>query len=265
MKKFISLLSVFLFISLSSCEIKLEKYMSYLNEDKYEILGEDGFTFTDKIENINLDWVKGTIKIVKRSEEGVFIDETIKGEQKEDYITRFWLDGTTLNIKYCKSNTSMPTSVRKSITLYVNENINLDEFELNNVSSNIEINGIKSDNIEINNVSGNVEITKAETKEIEYNGVSGNFTCMLTQLTSEVEINQVSGNSIVSLPSTTAGFKVSFNSVSGKIDYEDFPNAAKYTNDVVYLDGKYLIVNANTTSGNISISKYNSEEPVIER
>lgn len=266
MRKIICIICSFFLFFLSSCDIKLEKYGIYLNEEKYEILSDNGIEVNESIEEIELDWVKGNIKIIESNNyENIFITETIKGNIKEDYKTRFLVLGSTLSIKYCKSNTSIASNIRKSITIYVNPKITLTDFEIKNVSSSVEINEINSDELDIDNVSGSVKINKIDVNKIEYNGVSGSLTCVLNQLTNEVSINQVSGSSIVSIPSSTGGFKVDYESVSGTVNYDDFKEAIKYENEIIYLDRTYLNIDVESVSGTLYISKYNSEESIIKR
>lgn len=260
--------AIFLFFafSLIGCDLKLEKYTFYENEDRYELIENNGMNYADNIKNINLDWVNGNVKIIKsNTHEGISINETIKGNSKDEFFGRTCIENETLIIKYCKSNISIPTNIRKYLTISINSEIQLDTITINNVSSSLEINELKCNILDINNISGSVNISKVNTPTINFNGISGSFVAILSQITNSITINQVSASSIVSLPSTTGGFKISFSSISGSCSYDDFTEATKFEDEIIYKDRSYLSINVSTTSGKLSVSRYNSDENIIER
>lgn len=262
MKKNLKLIIIcFITFLLSSCKI-MNKYDAYKNANSYHIINENGELYNDLISDIKIDWVSGKIIIEETTKySGVTIFESYKEKYDDEYLCHIYHKKNNLDIKYCASNITIPTNIEKTLYIYIPENRNLDELEINSISADINIHSVHITKLTIDNISGNIQLNNTNAEEIKYDGISGNFTCLLSQNTTNLKVDQISGNSILSFPQMHKGFTLCYDTISGELssDYSLNINEDEYT----YLDELYLKIEVDSISGNlILIKNQNNSEPV---
>ena len=60
-----------------------------------------------KIENIEVDWQSGSVSIASHSESTFLLSEKTGDGISDDFRVHWWLEGTTLHVKYAASGASM--------------------------------------------------------------------------------------------------------------------------------------------------------------
>ena len=259
-------LKVFFLISflllLPSCTI-LNKTVRYSNVDNYHSLPTNGEFYDDSIKKIDLRWAKGDINIVSTKEySSITLFEKTNGSFSTKYLTHVWHDNDYLRVRFCKSGVSFPNRYSKSLSLFIPENMLLDELEIDCEACNVTINDVNFFSININNMSGNYQIVDTFTERFVYQGKSGNLSYKIGHETKYIKVNQMSGNTILSLPKNALGFTMYYANTTGKLnsDYECEISQNKY----IYQDPAYYVINFKAASGSLTLANYESEiEPII--
>lgn len=257
--KFKILILSFLLFLFSSCTVNiLNKYKSYSQSNKYHVLDSAGEEVIDEFNNIELDWVSGKVTIESTNQySNVFLKETTNMINQDEFLSHIFVEDETLKIKYAASGASIPAGYSKELIIYIPENKEIEEFQFNNVSSNIDFNNVSIEDLELNNVSGNVNINNSSFNTFEFSSVSGNLIMTTNNIPKKIEINQVSGSTIVSLNPEIKGFTVNFDTISGKF-FTDF-DMQYINNKYMYMDYSVLEIKVTSESGNVTITKTYSQ------
>ena len=243
-----------LLLSLVSCNTSLfNKYASYENASKYAPIEDIGNAY-ENVNTIDLDWVKGNINIyISKEYKWISVFEKTSDIIKDEFKCHLYQDRNTLNIKYCKSNISIPNEYAKTLEIYIPDTVDLSLININDVSSSITIDGIYCENLDIESVNGLTNLKNLHSKNIEFDGVNGDINIALSNYTKNLDINNVNGNSVISLPEINLGFLVEFSSVLGKFN-SDF-ECLKQGDEYVYLSEENLKIEFDSVNGNFTIVK----------
>lgn len=276
---------------LGGCKANLFGKISckYDNSDKYTM---GGAALTGTVESIEIEWIDGSITIASHDDDTVEFGENSKKDLDSDSTMYYWLDGTTLHLKYCRSGNWKFNNLDKELTVYIPKDlVSLKDVEINGVSSEITMESFDTeiDNLAINSVSGKVSVEDIDiTEAAEINTTSGKVDVGFTGSMTELNINTVSGAVEVSVGETddaeinTTSGKVKFvtdsvpdtleiNTISGKVELyvsesSDFSLeystvSGSFSSDIDYSrkNDKYIYgdgtnkVEVNTTSGSAKV------------
>lgn len=269
-------LSVFILIFalctalLSGCMITFPSFTSfhYDDADKYT---PGGASITDTVSRIEVEWVSGEVNVATHSDKDVTFFEESSTLLKDSTSLYYWLEGTTLHIKFCRSGIRSLNNLKKDLTLLIPEELSLREIEVESVSGGISISGIDADEIKaeavsggisldscasgevnVETVSGNAEISSVEGYSFDIETVSGAVSFSSGSAPRELDIETVSGQIVLYLPEDS-DFTMDFDTVSGA-----FSSELEYKND-----GKRYIFgmgmgdySIDTTSGNVEIKTF---------
>ena len=171
MKKTIAAVAVLLVaaVLMSSCSlfINTDIHMEiYANEDKYSI-GDFEYDAAD-IKSVDIEWICGNVTIIPTMNEKLSVKENADNID-DDLKMRYFIDGSTLRIKFCKSGLrrTMTESAKKALTVEIPDNISL---KVNTVSSDVSfgasgqtLHSLRLDftykKIEIETVSGKIDFS----------------------------------------------------------------------------------------------------------
>lgn len=243
---------------------KLWTDVEYNNEESYTIgSGEIAETISD----ININWADDALTVAYYEGTSIKIEESADKEITEDLTLRYLVDGGKLTVQFAangrhdirglnkKLNVLIPTGVYlnsltlKNVAGEINTQVNAETVKANNTSGNTIIGG-NVVNVDTTTVSGKTTISQATPTTIIVKSGTGAVDVTIKGAFGLV-INTVSGNVNITLPDTF-GFKLTFNTTSGKLDSElDLtPNGMEYTR----LEGGAIFM-VNTVTGNVNISK----------
>jgi hypothetical protein len=194
------------------------------------------------VREIKIDWVAGSIDIRVGTGDDVVFYETANRTLTDAQKMRYSLSTSgVLQISFREDienifnwfsvDSSMPS---KALVIEVPAALagQLDELDIDNVSSRIEINSVYGDKTQINSVSGAITCVDVTCDELTLSSTSGSITCenctadklRLNNVSgtmhaegnfTDVQIETVSGNATVE--SSTAPEEIDGDSVSGKI------------------------------------------------
>lgn len=187
-----------------------------------------------KIENIEIEWVAGDVKLSAATDGSQQICVTETGASKEEHRAVWEIQGKTLVIRFCKGSIGFGSSMpSKDLAITVPA-------------------GWVCNNLDIESVSGSVDV-RCALNSLECESVSGSCSIYPTNIPKQLNLESVSGSLILGIPEDV-GFRVDLDSVSGKIR-SDFGTTFQ-DGQQVYGDGSCQI-DAETVSGDIQILRTN--------
>ncbi len=231
---------------------KIKNFEPKLPQNKYSSFSEygystgDGEASADKLSGLEIDWVGGDILIEPYEGETVKLTET--GAQSEELKMRYIVANGKLSVKYCKSGFNLDINSAKTLKINVPYGLVFKTVNIDCVSADVTVKDIKTKDFKVDTVSGNI-IFSGEAEGIDMDTVSGNSEIHVKTL-KKYDIDTVSGKNVLYLPSDIAGFKVSFDSVSG-----NFENRFAEGSPKIYGDGSVKI-DCDTMSGSLIIEGF---------
>ena len=250
MKKILTCIVAITLLLMAGCNIKINRDDNGASVSNYSDaqLYKPGNTKIDtSIKELKITYVSGNVTIEPSNGKTVDIVETANKELKDDEKVQYYLDGTTLNIQFARSNTTIPSDVIKNLTVSIPADMMLDSLEIDTVSANAQIKNIKTKEFEHDSTSGDLDATFNGTlQEAESDTTSGKINIQ-ANIINKLAIDTTSGDihaKADSIPSC------SFKTASGKIDVQisqSISNKCKL----------------NTTSGNVELALPASANPAI--
>ncbi len=186
------------------------RFETYENPEKYQT-GSFEYEAAD-VTAIEIDWVAGSIELIHSSEKSLSVSESGE-DMPEDKRLRWYIDGTTLHIKYCSSGyIGEIDPLLKRLTVELPAGTALD---IDNVSAAISAEKLELSDLELENVSGSIDIGAVSASHAELETISGALIVGDIKIAGDLEIESVSGAVAlggVSAKNLTAG------SVSGRME-----------------------------------------------
>ncbi len=204
-----------------------------------EIVKERSFDSKD-INNINIEWIDGTINIYPGTDDEIKIIEMKSGGLKEEEILDVSIKNQTLYIKqdYRKkiftfidfeiNNTErdiiLPEKLYEEISIKGTsgklniEDLEAKQFNFKLTSGKIETNNINGEELTTELTSGNMNIV-GSFDSLAAEVVSGTIVLDLNMAPSKMTIKLTSGNAIISIPENE-GFTLLENKASGRLQNE---------------------------------------------
>ncbi len=186
---------------------------SYSDGKKYSV--GNGDVQASKVKDLELDWVAGDITITYGGGDRISFSESYKGSLSDDRLMRWYLDGSTLRIKFQKSGIVFGKGESKDLVITVPRGMVLSEMDLNCVSSNMVVD-VDALEYEVDTVSGNFELSSTKARKIDTDTVSGDSRLHLGICPDELDADSVSGSIYMWIPENS-GFTAEISSVSGKV------------------------------------------------
>lgn len=186
--------------------------VTYANSDKYSVGNTE---ITDKIESIEIDWLSGSISLVSHSEDTVLLSEWDEESIPEDMRVRWWVDGSTLRVRFAASGAGVRTfgSFHKDLTLTLPETLAFENVTIRAASAEIDADRLTAGTLSVSTASGNINIS-GEANTVELNSASGNIQLTQKDKAGEVRIDTASGKIDADLGSADRAY---FESASGRI------------------------------------------------
>ena len=190
MKKILSLiLTVCLLCGTIGCVV-ISRVTKYANADKYTA---GAFTYEEgAVTRIELDWAAGGVTLrhgtgtLSVSESG---GETLSTSER----LHWWLDGTTLRIKYCESGFSHVIRAKdKQLTLELPLENRVD-LKIDIASGGIDADALYASSLDVNTASGGMQIGTLDAKEVNIDSASGGVRIGTVTVDSRFTVDTASG------------------------------------------------------------------------
>ncbi len=287
MKRIIAiLLTGLLLLSAIGCiRISCSAPIRYANADKYTA---GNFTYDgEQVKKVEIEWIAGSVKLLNGTGT-LAVSETGSETLSEEKQMHWWIDGTTLKIKFCKSGEqySITEKEKKDLTVELPAFVDLDveiasgkvqaehmldlgklkletasggadipflsakEVKVDSASGGLHFGQVSvSGEFEINTASGGLTVDEINANEIDVDSASGGITLGIAGA-SNIGINSTSGSVKITLSDKKAGARIRFDAVSG-----DFNTALPVVNsgDIMTIGDGRINMEIKVVSGSVTV------------
>ncbi len=209
--------------------------ISYADAEKY-IPGTAELSET--VEWIDIHWPVGRVTVKPHGSDTVSFSEESAKELTDDARLHYWLDGATLHIQFCQEGKWLLDEMEKDLTVLVPEGLALAEVEVNSLSAEVCLDGLRADRLTVDTTSGDMRLMGcAVTEQVSISTISGGLEAELSQPLEEFSGDSTSGSFQISAPAIE---NFTFSSISGSVSLgaDEAPKA----------------LDIQTTSGNIDLA-----------
>lgn len=192
--------------------------------------------FSDDIQEIEIDWVSGNIRLVPANVSSIEVSESSVEDGKYAMICK--QDGGTLKIEYCKNTTFgdlKNLKFNKDLTILVPidwrgravkvdaasaklsvQDLTIQEVEIDTASGESLFDNCTVDTLDIDTASGDVYF-EGSLNRLDCDSASAGVQAVLDNVPYEIDMDTASGCLELFLPED-AGFSVNMDTMSGKFD-----------------------------------------------
>ena len=238
-------------------------------------VGTQGSVPADRVRDIKIDWVAGTITLIpdENASDIIFWDE---GAEDEKHQMVWKHSGDTLSIQYEKSKVYIGvqvTSEEKDLTITVPADWACRSLEIDAASAEVQVVDLTLGEVDFDGASGICTFENCIVGELDvdtasgdlfYNGqletlnvssMSANCEVVLTKAPREIDLESMSGDLFLTLPED-CGFSVDMNAMSSDFstDFETVTTNGRH----VHGDGRCRI-DIEAMSGDVCIYKHTGE------
>lgn len=187
MKK-VFLCALLLLLTFTLCACGSISY-SYANASRY---AAGGTVITGAVDSLEIDWIDGGVSVAYHKENTVEISETAKRNLSGAEKLHWWLDGTTLRVKYARSETTITGNPQKKLTVTLPESasVPLKSVEIATVSGSIRCVPLYAETVKLSSVSGSIN-AECAADDLNASTVSGKIT--LNASANEIKLSATSG------------------------------------------------------------------------
>ncbi len=187
MKK-VFLCALLLVLTFSLCACGSISY-SYANASRY---AAGGTVITGAVDSLEIDWIDGSVTVAYHKENTMEISETAKRNLSDAEKLHWWLDGTTLRVKYARSETTITGNPQKKLTVTLPESADspLKSVEIVTVSGSIRCMPLYAETVKLSSVSGSIN-AECAADDLNASTVSGKIT--LNASANEIRLSATSG------------------------------------------------------------------------
>lgn len=184
----------------------------YANAEQYSA---GGATLDGAVKNLDISWLDGAVNIAYHAQNTVEIAETAPKPISGDKALRWWLDGDTLRIRYCKSGFFSLHGLEKTLTLTLPEGVALDSVGIDATSADVNVPRLEANAVTADLTSGDLDLRlSGAAEQVKLCGTSAGLRVTLADAKS-VTVSTTSG--AIVLDETGAAESVSLSSTSGSI------------------------------------------------
>ena len=267
MKKILALtlIAALSLLALTSCNV------SFYEIDDHTRYAKGGGTVTEAVDKIDVEWIAGQVDIKYHGDSTVLFYEESNRSLDDKTSMYHYFDGRTLHIKFYRHGMHVASVPEKTLTIFLPQSMMPSDIDLELVSSNLSVEGVKLASLDIECVSGDISLYDVEIGDIDVEMVSGDIKALTTgeigsfdiemvsgdinlefeSAPKSLDIETVSGDTLITHPESD-GMTLDFESISGEVSYD----LAFTKNGRLYVLGdgssRYSI---ESTSGNVEIKK----------
>ncbi|MBR4500623.1 MAG: DUF4097 family beta strand repeat protein [Clostridia bacterium] len=206
---------------------------AYANAEMYTA---GNTAISSPVERLDVEWTAGKVRVVYGEGSGLLLEETGNGAIPEDRQMRWWLDGTTLRVRFEKPGLRLFNFNRgKTLTLTLPKGLELASADIRTVSADMDLAGADAGEMNLASVSGDI---------------AGSVRCgKLNAATTSGDVRLEGENMAECSASTTSG------GISLALrDGADKVTAASVSGKVTILAGDVKETKVSTTSGAVRLT-----------
>ena len=244
--------------------------LSSADADQYQAGNTE---ISSPVESLDIGWTSGKVDIEYHAGTGIKVTETASRDLSEDEKLRWWLDGSTLRIRYIKSGINVTFNLNKSLTVSLPEGTTLKKATVSVTSADVNVPVLTADEIFFDSTSGDIAAV-TETQRLNASSTSGNMriqqngdldSAALTSTSGGIsltlagaknlEVRSTSGSIYVTASGAVGNVRLHSTSGSVVPDLMDTDNA-DFTSTSGEITAKLLSfrdLKINTTSGDVTL------------
>ena len=205
MKKAIVCILVLVLCTTLLCGCRLSfRPFSGLSSIRYDDAAQytaGGASLSGPVTRVEIEWISGSVTVACHKENTVSFSETASRTMPDDLAVHYWLDGTTLRIKFCRSGAWSLGWLEKDLTVLLPESLALEELKIDSVSAPVTVEAACAETMTLNTVSGDVRATDcAVTRRMRLDTTSGEIAAVLAESLEQMEVDTVSGRVEIGAP-----------------------------------------------------------------
>jgi hypothetical protein len=205
------------------------------------------------VNNLDVDWVSGQVKIAYHRDPTVELHETSKKKLSKDMQMRWWLDGDTLRVRFAKPGFHQINIPNKVLTITLPEDSVFGEVSMAATSADFLIPDLQTDSLKLNVSSGDI-MAAAEARTARVGASSGDLDLRFGGKAKEIAVKTTSGD--LELEAGTID-RLTAESSSGEMEIRaktvgDF-SASSSSGDVRAEIGTVKRAAVSTTSGKVDV------------
>ena len=248
---------------------------TFANADQYTAGDTE---ISSAVENLDIEWTSGAVNLEYHAGSGVTVSETANRTLSEDEKLRWWMDGNTLRVRYCKPGLNIHFNLNKVLTVSLPEGTALKKSNIDVTSADVNVPKLDADEIRFDTTSGNVK-AEISTKKLDASSTSGDMEIRQDGDIRSAVLGSTSGNITftaasaenVDMKSTSGGLnitlsgdvkKLHLDSTSGTIlaDLASADNAEfdSTSGDMTVTMQSFKDLDLDATSGNITLKLPNA-------
>lgn len=187
--------------------------VTYANSEEYSVGDTE---ISQRVEKIEIDWPSGNVNVVSHSENTLLLTEKTEDGISDDLRVHWWLEGTTLHVKFAASGAGMRLfgTWHKELTLTVPEALPFNDVVICAASAKINVSDLATETLSVSTASGDMDIS-CMANTIRLNSASGDIKLDQKDKADDISIDTASGKISANLSQAD---NVHFDSVSGKIN-----------------------------------------------
>ena len=137
--------------------------LNFANADQYTAGDTE---ISSAVENLDIEWTSGAVNLEYHAGSGVTVSETANRTLSEDEKLRWWMDGNTLRVRYCKSGLNIHFNLNKVLTVSLPEGTALKKSNIDVTSADVNVPKLAADEVRFDSTSGNVK-AEISTKKLD--------------------------------------------------------------------------------------------------
>ena len=265
---------------LGGCSFATKTNYTYENGDKYTAGDRE---ITENIENIDIDYLSGNVKVTGSDSDSVLIKETCNIELDDKRKVHTWVDGNTLYVRYCASANRLDlNNLKKQLVIELPQSVDLNDVKVEVSSADVNCSELVAQNVNVSASSGDIAVDM-EADVFKIHASSGNIFLTPHGNSENIELDTSSGNIDVIMDSAEkmsasassgcvtvdAGsvkeFKARMSSGDGQFSFRDVPEnmdiEASSGNVTIYLpEAADLTADFDVTSGKVNYEQAFAKE-----
>ena len=168
MKRFLSMLLIAALLSCSFGCVIISRVTRYANADKYTA---GGFTYeASAVKRVELEWAAGDVTL-SHGTDTLTVTESGGDALSTSEKLHWWLDGTTLRIRYCESGYAHVIQAKQK---HLNLELPVDvDLKIDIASGKLGADALCCSSLDVNTASGGMQVTTLDAKEVKIDSASG--------------------------------------------------------------------------------------------
>lgn len=198
-------------LCLAGCSESTATTVTYENADAYS---EGGAALSETITDIEIHWEYGDVSLLAGEGTTLSFSETSDSSISDEQSLRYLVDGTTLLIEPCASDTA--TDLDKDLTLIVPAGSTLESVTVDSNNGGVSVDGVGAESLTVSTYKGSIRVSSSqENAAIDLESVHGDIVTSFVTLPVKMSLSDTSGNITLQVPSQS-DMVLNFSTTSGQ-------------------------------------------------